>query len=131
MAVFFNRMERNNPFKPTEPKKWYPVLRTVNQVSEKDVARMISDETTLNPKEAEMAVAQLKKVLIQLLLEGHSVQLGDWASFYLTCNSFGSTTKAEAGAQNITRLNVRFSAGKDLKNEIKKATFKDAESMSI
>ena len=33
-------------------------------MKEKEVAKQIADETTLNPKEAEMAVAQLKKVLI-------------------------------------------------------------------
>ena len=58
MAVFYNKMQRKNPSKPAEPAKWYPVLRRVEMMKEKDVARHISDETTLNPKEAEMAISQ-------------------------------------------------------------------------
>ena len=91
MAVFYNKMQRKNPSKPAEPAKWYPVLRRVEMMKEKDVARHISDETTLNPKEAEMAVSQLKKVLINALLNGQSVQLGDWGTFHLTFSSEGVT----------------------------------------
>jgi nucleoid DNA-binding protein len=42
----------------------------------KEVAKEIADETTLNPKEAEIALDQLQKVLIRNLLAGNSVQLG-------------------------------------------------------
>lgn len=130
MAVFFNKVEKGNPGKPTDPKKWYPVLRTVSLVSEKEVAKLISEETTLNYKEAEMAIAQFQKVLVRLLLNSYSVQLGDWGSFRLTCNSYGSNTKADVTAQNITKVNLRFRAGNDLKNEIKKVIFKAAETLS-
>lgn len=34
---------------------------------------MLADETTLNPKEAEMAVYQLEKVVSRLLLDGCQV----------------------------------------------------------
>ena len=48
MAVFYNKMQRKNPSKPAEPAKWYPVLRRVEMMKEKDVARHISDETNTN-----------------------------------------------------------------------------------
>ena len=35
--------------------------------------KMLADETTLNPKEAEMAVYQLEKVVSRLLLDGCQV----------------------------------------------------------
>ena len=105
MAIFYNKIQRRNPsLKKDETKLWYPVLRRVDQVKEKEVAKQIADETTLNPKEAEMAVAQLKKVLINALTNGNSVQLGDWGSFYLSISassgrgealSFGDVLAAE------------------------------------
>lgn len=76
-----------------------------------------------------MAIAQFEKILIRLLLEGHSVQLGDWGSFHLTCNSEGSDTKEEVTAQNIKNLNIRFIPGKELKQAINKATFISIEGM--
>jgi nucleoid DNA-binding protein len=52
------------------------VLKSTGLVKEREVARLLSEETTLNPKEAEMAVYQLLKVVVRLLPDGHTVQLG-------------------------------------------------------
>ena len=104
MAIFYNKIQRRNPsLKKDETKLWYPVLRRVDQVKEKEVAKQIADETTLNPKEAEMAVAQLKKVLINALTNGNSVQLGDWGSFYLSISSKGSEKEDDVRILGLTK----------------------------
>ncbi len=56
-------------------------------VREKEVAKLLADETTLNPKEAEFAIAQLQKVVINLLLNGNTVQLGDLGGFRITLHT--------------------------------------------
>ncbi|GHV44908.1 hypothetical protein FACS1894180_6820 [Bacteroidia bacterium] len=129
MPVLFNKVARINPLNRAAAKKWYPALKTVTQVKEKDVAKEIADETTLNRKEAEMALDQLEKVLIRNLLASNSVQLGDWGSFYLTCKGTGSEAKEGVTAANIASLNIRFSPGKSLKNALKDAAFVAAESI--
>jgi nucleoid DNA-binding protein len=53
-------------------------------VKEKEVAKLSADETTLNSKEAKMILYQLLKVIVHLLLEGHTVQSGELGSFRLT-----------------------------------------------
>ncbi|MDR0542938.1 MAG: HU family DNA-binding protein [Dysgonamonadaceae bacterium] len=121
MSVFYNKVERGNPMNLSAGKKWYAVLKTISQIGEKDVAKLISEETTLNRKEAEMALDQFEKILLRLLLDGHSVQLGDWGSFHLTCNSKPSDTKQEVVAGNVQNLNIRFTPGKELKAAIQKA----------
>ncbi|MDP0531627.1 HU family DNA-binding protein [Porphyromonas gingivalis] len=130
MAIFYNKMQRKNPAQPAARAKWYPVLRRIEMMKEKQVARHISDETTLNPKEAEMAVSQLKKVLIAALLNGQSVQLGDWGTFYLTLNSNGVDTEAEVSATQVKKINIRFRVGKELQEAINKAQLRDAASIS-
>jgi hypothetical protein len=65
MPIIFNKIERANPLDGTAQKKWYPILKTIIQVDEKEVAKEISDETTLNRKEAEMGLDQMGKVTIQ------------------------------------------------------------------
>ena len=128
MAIFFNKVERavlNNP----GTKKWYAVLKRISLLKEKQVASSIADETTLNRKEAEMALAQLEKVLIRELLAGNSVQLGDWGSFNLTCNSTAHDTREQVTGNSIQRLNVRFMPGKELKAAMQNAQFLPAESM--
>ena len=36
MAIFYNKVERGNPSDPEAPKKWYPVLKTLGMVREKE-----------------------------------------------------------------------------------------------
>ena len=129
MAIFFNKTERAL-LSDSSVKKWYATLKRISLVREKQVAQYIADETTLNPKEAEMALAQLQKVLIRELLAGNSVQLGDWGSFNLTCNSMGHDAREQVTGNSIQKLKVRFTAGKDLKNALTKAQFVPAESMT-
>jgi predicted histone-like DNA-binding protein len=129
MSVLFNKVERANPQDRGAHKKWYPNVKTISQVSEKEVAKSIADETTLNPKEAEMAISQFEKILVRFLLDSHSVQLGDWGSFHLTCSSEGVDSKDEVKASNIKNLNIRFTPGKELKNALQNATFIPAEAV--
>jgi predicted histone-like DNA-binding protein len=129
MAIFYNKVERGNPADPAAPKKWHPVLKSLGMVREKEVGEQIADETTLNPKEGEIALAQLQKVLIRNLLDGRTVQLGDWGSFYLTVTSEGSETKEEVTAANVTKINIRFKSGKEFTEAISKAQLKPIEGL--
>jgi predicted histone-like DNA-binding protein len=130
MPIFFNKTKRGNPANPAAPKRWYPVLKSTGLVKERDVAKLLADETTLNPKEAEMAVSQLFKVIIHLLLDGSTVQLGPLGSFRVTATTEASDTEAEVTGAKIKKLNVRFSISNDLKHALTKANFKDASSIS-
>ncbi|MDR1553937.1 MAG: HU family DNA-binding protein, partial [Prevotellaceae bacterium] len=89
MPIFYNKMERGNPGNPDAPKKWYPVLKSTGMIKEREVAKLLAEETTLNPKEAEMAVSQLLKVVTNLLLNGNTVQLGNLGSFRITATTEG------------------------------------------
>lgn len=130
MTLIYNKIQRGVPGKPDEPKKWYISLKSLGQVGEKEVARQLADETTLNPKEAEMALAQFEKILIRLLLDGHTVQLGDWGSFHLTLTGTGATTEKEASPSNVTKINIRFQPGRTLQSAIDAATFMPAADLT-
>jgi len=128
MSILFNKIERANP-QNREVKKWYPSLKTVSRVSEKEVAKQIADETTLNRKEAEMALDQFQKVLITNLLASNSVKLGDWGSFHLRCKSEGSDAKEAVTAAKIKSLTLHFTPGKEPQDALKSASFLPAESL--
>jgi hypothetical protein len=68
MSILLNSVQRVNPRDPKAPRKWYFVQHLSAQLSETDVAKFISDETTLNQSEALMAIRQLHKVLVRSLL---------------------------------------------------------------
>ncbi len=123
-------MQRRNPSDASATPKWYPTLRSTGMLKEKEVARQIADETTLNPKEAEMALSQLQKIMLRALHNGQSIQLGDWGSFYLTLNAEGSETEADVNATKVKKVNIRFSPGKELKEAIAKVEFRQASTLS-
>ncbi|MDR2627054.1 MAG: HU family DNA-binding protein [Dysgonamonadaceae bacterium] len=125
MSLFFKKVLRGNPSNPTAPKKWYPILKSIGLVKEKEVAKLLSDETTLNPKEAEMTLYQLLKVIIRLLLDGHTVQLGELGSFRLTARGEGSDTEAEVNVSKIKSVHLNFTPSEALRKELNNATFRD------
>ena len=129
MSLIYKVVAKGDPRDKNLPKKFYARLKSIGQKQEKEVAKLLSDETTLNPKEAEMALSQFQKILLRLLLDGHSVQLGDWGSFRLTCNSEGNEEAEKVTANSIKNLNIRFQPGKDLKEQIAKATFVSVDSL--
>jgi predicted histone-like DNA-binding protein len=130
MALFYKKVQKGNPSNPSAPKLWYPVLKSIGLTKEKQVAQQLSEETTLNPKEAEMAFYQLLKVIVRLLLDGHTVQLGELGSFRLTSRSEGSATEEEVNPNKIKGVRIHFTASKELRDHLGKATFKDASKIS-
>ena len=123
MSIFLKPVQRTNPLKPDEAKKWYPVQYTTKMVDENEVAMLIADETTLNPMEAAMAIRQLRKVVQRLLLDGKSVKLGDWGTFNITLNTEGAERKEDLTARNVKRVNINFQPADEMKAAMQKADF--------
>ncbi len=123
MSILLNKVQRGNPSDKNAAKKWYPVQNSTGLVDETKVADLIADETTLNPAEALMAIRQFQKVLLRLLLDGHSVKLGNWGTFSITLNTKGEAEKASLTVHNILKVNIAFQPGEDLKTAIQKADF--------
>jgi len=130
MAQLYRKIQRKNMKDPEGPKLWYPVLRSLGVVTEKELAILLADETTLNPKEAEMAIYQLQKILLRVMLDSKTVRLGEVGNFYLTTHSEGSETMEEAGTEKIKRINLRFLPTLFVREALQKATFKPVESLN-
>jgi predicted histone-like DNA-binding protein len=90
---------------------------------------MLSKETTLNPKEAEMAIYLLFDAIKDLLSTSHTVQLGELGSFRTKATTEGAATSEEVNASKIKKLNVRFVESDELKAAMQKADPVDLESI--
>ena len=130
MAIFYNKTLRStNPSDKNAEMKWYPRVKTLSLATEKEVARMIADETTLNPKEAEMALAQMAKVALILLKSGRSVRLGDWASISVTVSAEGADKEEDCGPKNIKRVVPHVKFSKEFLALLQQATFQNVETL--
>ena len=123
MPILIKPVQRVDPSKPTDPKKWYIVQTTTRQVDETEVAMELSDETTLNASEAMMAIRQLRKIVLRHLKAGESVKLGNWGSFNLTLSTQGAETKEALTANNIKNMNINFQPDDTFKAELQKSQF--------
>lgn len=123
MSILIKPVQRANPSNKTAAKKWYFVQNSTGMVDETKVAELIADETTLNPAEALMAIRQLRKVMQRLLMDGHSVKLGNWGTFSVTLSTNGGETKDALTAKSINKVNINFQAGEELKTAMQKADF--------
>ena len=121
MSLLFNRVMKKNPRQPDDPAKWFPVLKSRGLMSEREVALEISDETTLNPMEARMALYQFQKVVTKALLDGKTVRLGELGSFRLTLSATGADDKEAADHTKVKRVNMRFTPAIPLKEALAKA----------
>lgn len=129
MAIFIEKQQKKNPLKPAEPAKWYLYNRSIGTITEKEVAKQISDETTLNPKEAEMALAQLRKIVLRNLQNGYTVRLGDWAYFYATVHSTGSESEKDAVSNKITQVKMHLGYEKAFQEELNRSSFVSMETL--
>lgn len=130
MAVFYHKeLRTSNPSDRDSVKKWYPRVKSISLASEKEVARLISDETTLNPKEAEMALAQMAKAALILLKAGRTVRLGDWATIRVTARAEGSDTEAECTGAKIKELRPHVQFSKDFIRQLQDVTYQNADTM--
>ena len=129
MPIIYNVQQKRNPAKPNEPRKWHLYCKSIGTVSESEVARQIAEETTLNPKEAEMALAQLRKIVLRNLQAGNTVRLGDWAYFYATLQCEGAETEEEAVPAKVKKVAMHLGYDKTFQADLNRATFVSAKSL--
>ncbi len=123
MSILMNKMQRFDPTRKDEPMKWYGVQKRLTKMDENEVAELIADETTLNPAEALMAIRQLRKVVLRALLDGKSVQLGNWGSFNLRVGTSGVATREALTTAQVKSARIHFSPGRDMKEALKRADY--------
>ena len=129
MAVYYKKVEKVNPQKREEPKKWYAVLKSIGLKKESEVAVLAADGTTLDPKEAQLAYSRFGKVVMRMLLDGHTVEIENLGTFRLTINSEGVDKKEDLSPKQIKKVNLRFIPCEATKDALKKASFKDFDTM--
>lgn len=122
MAIVFNKIARKNP--RDKSVKYYPSVKVVGRKTEKDLVERICRNTTLNEREAMMALAEVRQGIMDFLLDGYSVEFSDWASFRQTVTANGADTMDKCDATLVKKVNVRCVLKKEFSEEMqRKARF--------
>ena len=126
MAIFYNKQPRKDPFHDGQV-KYYPIAKMTSLADEREVAEYMCRDTTLNPGEARLAIALLRKAVLELLREGRSVRLGDWASFYTTLTSDGADTPEECTWRNVKSIRPHCHFTRAFTQELQQTELRDVE----
>lgn len=114
----YKLIERRNPQKPEEPKKWF--ANPVNQgtVSTYQLSKKISGRSSLTRGDISNVLENLIDELPTYLINGHSVKLGDFGTLRLSISGKGSDTPESYTTANIEKVKVIFTPGTKLKKEL-------------
>ena len=124
MAIFYNKQPRKDPFHDGQV-KYYPIAKATSQADELEVAELMCSETTMNPHEALLAIALLRKAVLRLLKEGRSVRLGDWASFHATLASDGADSPEECTWRSVKAVRAHCLFSRKFLHELQQVELKD------
>ncbi len=91
-------------------RKWYPASFTVGTLGTDEVARRLSQMSTVSKADTYAVLMGLGEVLGNMMKEGSSVKLDGLGTFYLVggANGQGVDTPEEVSARQFTEVRVRF-----------------------
>lgn len=120
MAIKYRVVEKGNPAKPTDPKKFYANANSDGEVTFKSLSKEIAQgSTTVSDTDVLAVLNDLNKALSKHLSDGKIVRFGDFGSFQVSISSSGAETSDKFNASLITSAKILFRPGIDLKEMLK------------
>ncbi len=123
MSVKFNIVERGNPSKPEEPKKFYPSIQSSGRLTLRELAEHAADRSTLTTADILAAIESFLAIVPKELAKGNIVELGDFGSFWLRTTSEGAEKAEEVRADQINTVLPRFNPGKQFRQALDTIVF--------
>ena len=121
----FKLVQRANPLDPTK-KKWYANPVNTGKVSQKEIAKLVEERSSLTIWDIINVIENLITELPRQLAEGKSVKLWDLGSFRLSLSSEGVEDKKIFNTSKI-EPKVIFTPSTEFKEKLKKISYNQAE----
>jgi predicted histone-like DNA-binding protein len=126
MAIKYTLVQRGNPQKPDEQKKWYAQSVSEGEVDRKELGEKITRRCTVHYADVLAVLEALNQTLIDSLSENKIVRFGDLGSFRISAGSEGAETKKQFSSSMIKTKKVVFHPGEDLKKMLNSLKFEKA-----
>jgi predicted histone-like DNA-binding protein len=123
MSINYNVIARANPLKREEKPKYYATTNAKGRRNMRFLGTSIAQRSSLNAIETYAVIEGLIQLIPEILIDGYSVDLGDFGTFSVTCKSQACDTPEEVNHTKIEKLNVQFRPGKLMKKAIDNADF--------
>ncbi len=114
----------NNPVKPEEPAKAYGANQVREVWSLEKFSKHIADHNGVYSRgTVKGVISDMCECLVEQLLNGNKIKLGELGDFSITLNTEGAESKEKFTSTNIKAVNILFTPGEDFENLVDKAEF--------
>ena len=128
MSIEYSLVERGTPGAPaTAKKKFYATSKSQGDTTVRDLAKRISEISTVSSVDVMAVLEALFQVVPGELAEGRIVRCGDFGSFFTTLKSSGADSEKEFNPALINSVTVKFRPGKLFSQAIQAADFRRIE----
>jgi predicted histone-like DNA-binding protein len=128
MALKYRLVQRGNPSKPTDPKKYYANVVTRGDVSLRELSKELAQISTVSIADVMATIEALLEIIPRHLMQGEIVRLGEFGSFSVTISSEGAPTPEDFTSAQIKSLNLNFRPGKELNQMMAAVHFEKEQS---
>ncbi len=116
MAVTYVVVERGNPLKPAEGKKFYAQAKASGEITLKKLSKEIAESSsTVSDTDVLAVLNDLTKLLARHLSEGEIVRFGDFGAFQITLSGSGAESAEKYNSSLISGGKISFRPGVDLR----------------
>ena len=123
MAIKYKLVQKINPAKPTDPKKFYANLVTRGEVSLRELAKEISAISTVSSPDVMAVIESFLQVIPKHLAQAEIVRLGEFGSYSVRISSEGADGEQAFNSSLIKGLNLSFRPGKEVEQVLDNVTY--------
>ena len=123
MAIKYKLVQKVNPAKPTDPKKFYANLVTRGEVSLRELAKEISTISTVSSPDVMAVIESLLQIIPKHLALGEIVRLGEFGSYSVRLSSEGAASEQAFNSSLIKGLNINFRPGKEVEQALQNISY--------
>ena len=124
MAVQFKMVPKQNNLVAPPEINYYPCAVSVGEVNLDDLARTIASRSTMSRADCYGVIMALSDVIGESLSNGNIVKINSLGTFQLVLQGTASKTEEVLGKSNIKGCKINYKPSSDLKNKMKRNTYK-------
>jgi predicted histone-like DNA-binding protein len=123
MAMHYKLVQKFNPTKPDDPRKWYANAVIKDDIALRELAKEIAEISTVSIVDTMAVIESLLQLIPRHVSRGEIVRLADFGSFLARLKSEGADTEEDFESGMIKGLKLSFRPGKEFTKQIQDVEF--------
>jgi predicted histone-like DNA-binding protein len=123
MPIKYVLLEKGNPGRPEEAKKWYVTTKSTGEISLKVLRQEIMKRSMINRRDTIAVLDALVQVLSEQLSKGKIIRFGNFGSFQVSIGSEKVETEEKFTTSLIKSRKIAFRPGAALNEMLNNLTF--------